>query len=219
MRRERRLWIFTDGCIFLKPCRGEQPFRRRGKSAGRAGENPASAGKTRRRPWVFSVFVRSGITTREPEKGKLKFRSDVVRLWQAHQKSAHQGQMFSDSKQPDGGVQIPVHFEQDLQKYNQKYACVPQKSGYNQCQKEQKPLFCVKNGGFPCWKRFSTKWEYRKRLRHIYSGGPAGPAPGRGKRERGAGDFRVRCMKKGWCIHDGQGIQTPLPGGAGGDHL
>ena len=68
-----------------------------------------------------SVFVRSGIATREPEKGKLKFRSGVVRLWQAHQKSAHQGQMFSDLKQSNGGVQISVHFEQGLQKYNQKY--------------------------------------------------------------------------------------------------
>lgn len=107
----------------------------------------------------------------------------------------------------------------NITKNMRKYACVPQKSGYNQCQKEQKPLFCVKNDGFSMLETFSTKWEYRKRLRHIYSGGPAGPAPGRGKRERGAGDFRVRCMKKGWCIHDGQGIQTPLPGGAGGDHL
>lgn len=80
--------------------------------------------------------------------------------------------------------------------FRKNWAIISARKSKNRC-------FVSKMTVFPCWKRFSTKWEYRKRLRHIYSGGPAGPAPGRGKRERGAGDFRVRCMKKGWCIHDG----------------
>ena len=105
----------------------------------------------------FSVFVRSGIATREPEKGKLKFRSSVVRLWQAHQKSAHQGQMFSDLKQSNGGYRFLYILNKayrNITKNMRKYACVSQKSGYNQCQKEQKPLFCVKNDGFSLLETF-----------------------------------------------------------------
>ena len=42
----------------------------------------------------------------------------------------------------------------NITKNMRKYACVPQKLGYNQCQKEQKPLFCVKNDGFSLLETF-----------------------------------------------------------------
>ncbi|MDD6611846.1 MAG: hypothetical protein PUE91_06555 [Clostridiales bacterium] len=68
----------------------------------------------------FSVFVRSGIATREPEKGKRKFWSGGACSWRAHRKFASEEQMTANGERMGGRVQIPVRFEQGLRKYNQK---------------------------------------------------------------------------------------------------
>ena len=146
------------------------------------GETPNKQGRKTAEIKGKTSNFRTAFSGRNFLDAERKKRAKTVRLpCRIRPKRTKRGQKCAEQKHCGNGYRflaILNKLRKNISKKVRNYACFLGIFDYNHCHQGKKHGFMLERALFPRRKRFSTLWEYRKGLRHIYSGGSARAFPG-----------------------------------------